>query len=89
MMTENAGAPVDNEMLAASVQMSTRTFTRAFARQVGTSPHQHLMKIRLDRAAVSWTGQTRVDRLLEAGDRILAAGVNFVTDGQLVRPIAD
>jgi len=52
LMTENAGAPVDNEMLAASVQMSTRTFTRAFARQVGTSPHQHLMKIRLDRAAV-------------------------------------
>ena len=26
---------------------------------------------------------------LEAGDRILAAGVNFVTDGQLVRQIAE
>ncbi len=26
---------------------------------------------------------------LEVGDRILAAGVNFVTDGQLVRPISE
>jgi RND family efflux transporter MFP subunit len=49
--------------------------------------------MRVGRTPVA-TGTLTVDGIeihsgLEVGDRILAAGVNFVTDGQLVRPIAD
>jgi AraC-like DNA-binding protein len=52
LIASDFASDVDNDTLAEAVQMSTRSFTRVFARQTGTSPHRYVMKVRLDHAAV-------------------------------------
>jgi len=65
-MTNNYADDVSNEDLARAVQMSTRNFTRAFVRQMETTPHRYLMKVRLDRAAVLLRHSDRtIDQIAE------------------------
>ena len=50
LMRECLHEALDNPALAVAVSMSTSRFIRRFSEQVGISPHQYLLKLRLDRA---------------------------------------
>ena len=61
-MSEHLDRPLSVETLADRVAMSPRTFARAFAREVGTTPRRYLLQLRVEAAR----------RILEQTDRSLA-----------------
>jgi AraC family transcriptional regulator len=49
-IADNHGSDLSLEDLAAEAAMSTFHFAREFKRATGTTPHQHLLKFRVERA---------------------------------------
>jgi AraC family transcriptional regulator len=77
-MGAELAAPLTVDDLAATAGMSRFAFLRAFKAQVGASPYQHLLALRLDRAAA---------RLRAGDDGVLAVALDcgFADPGRFAR----